>query len=334
MPTVSSRTRNLGTEHAFVVLAEVNQLIAQGRDIISFAIGQPDFVTPANIREAAKRAMDEGKTGYTASAGIPELRQAVAAYLSETRGVGYSADDITVANGAKPFIMYSILAVTDHGAGHEVLYPSPGFPIYESQITACGAVPVALPLLEREAFSFDLADLRAKLNANTRLLILNSPHNPTGRTLNRDELAAIAGVLADYPEAWVFSDEVYSRMMHDGEFVSIASLPSRQRHPGAVLFHLDHQHGLLRRLHHPVGRRGGPQRPAGRARAHDGKLHAPPQPDLRGPGLPAGHAHPAPRRRLLRVAQRHRAVRDDRRGQCRGAAQTLAARSRRGRAGG
>jgi aspartate/methionine/tyrosine aminotransferase len=228
MPTVSQRTRNLGTEHAFVVLAEVNQLIAQGRDIVSFSIGQPDFITPANIREAAKRAMDEGKTGYTASAGIPELRRAVADYLRTSRGLDYAPDDITVANGAKPFIMYTLLAVTDAGAGHEVLYPAPGFPIYESQIVACGAVPVALPLLEREAFSFDLAELKARLSPRTRLLILNSPHNPTGRTLNRDELAAIAQVLADYPECWVFSDEVYSRMVHDGDFASIAALPGMQ----------------------------------------------------------------------------------------------------------
>jgi aspartate/methionine/tyrosine aminotransferase len=225
MPTVSARTRSLGTEHAFVVLAEVNQLIAQGRDIVSFSIGQPDFITPANIREAAKQAMDAGKTGYTASAGIPELRQAVAQYLNETRGLDYSAEDITVSNGAKPFIQYAILSVTDAGAGHEVIYPTPGFPIYESQITACGAKAVALPLLEREAFAFDVADLKAKLNENTRLLILNSPHNPTGRTLNREELAAVAAVLADYPECWVFSDEVYSRMVHDGEFTSIAALP-------------------------------------------------------------------------------------------------------------
>jgi aspartate/methionine/tyrosine aminotransferase len=228
MPTVSQRTRQLGTEHAFVVLAEVNQLIAQGRDIISFSIGQPDFITPANIREAAKRAMDEGKTGYTASAGIPELRTAVADYLAETRGLRYGPDDITVAGGAKPFIMYTILAVTDHGAGHEVLYPAPGFPIYESQIIACGAVPVPLPLVEDQAFAFDLEDLKAKLSPQTRLLILNSPHNPTGRTLNREELAAIAEALADYPECWVFSDEVYSRMVHDGEFSSIASLPGMQ----------------------------------------------------------------------------------------------------------
>jgi aspartate/methionine/tyrosine aminotransferase len=124
--------------------------------------------------------------------------------------------------------MYAILAVTDHGAGQEVLYPAPGFPIYESQIGACGAVPVPLTLLEKEAFSFSLDELKRKISPRTRLLILNSPHNPTGRTLNRKELEAIAEVLHGYPECWVFSDEVYSRMVHDGAFCSIASLPGMQ----------------------------------------------------------------------------------------------------------
>lgn len=225
MPEVSARTRGLGTEHAFVVLTEVNRLIAEGRDIISFAIGQPDFPTPKNIREAAKRAIDQGKHGYTPSAGIPELRQAAADFLNRTRGLDYSADDITVANGVKPFIMYTILSVTDYGAGHEVLYPTPGFPIYESQIQANGAIPVGLPLVERAAFSFDVEVLKEKINPNTRLLILNSPHNPTGRTLTPNELAAISDVLRAYPNCWVFSDEVYSQMVHDGAFASIASMP-------------------------------------------------------------------------------------------------------------
>jgi aspartate/methionine/tyrosine aminotransferase len=215
----------LGTEHAFVVLAEVNKLIAEGRKIISFSIGQPDFVTPKNIREAAKRAMDAGHTGYTASAGIPELRKAVAEYLTRTRQVPVDAEHVVVGGGAKPFIQYAIQATTDYGAGHEVLYPAPGFPIYESQILACGAMPVALPLLEREAFSFDLDTLRQRLGPRSRLLILNSPHNPTGRTLTREEVEAIAEIVRPYPELWIFSDEVYSRMVHDGEFASIASAP-------------------------------------------------------------------------------------------------------------
>jgi len=225
MPTVSNRTQNLGTEHAFVVLAEVNALVAQGRNIVSFAIGQPDFVTPEYIMEAAKGAMDAGHTGYTASAGISELRQAIADNLSQTRGIGVDPDWITVANGAKPFIMYTIQSVTDFGAGHEVLYPTPCFPIYESQIDVCGAVGVALPLLEKEAFSFSLDTLRKSLNPRSRLLMLNSPHNPTGRMLSRQEMEAIAEIVAPYPDLWIFSDEVYSQMVHDEEFASIASVP-------------------------------------------------------------------------------------------------------------
>src|SRR5579863_3879830 len=225
MPFISNRTKGLGTEHAFVVLAEVNKLLAEKRPIISFAIGQPDFITPGNIRRAATRAMDEGKTGYTPSAGIPELRQAVADMFSRTRKIDVKADDVVVAGGAKPFIQCAIAAVTDAGAGHEVIYPAPGFPIYGSMAEAMGAVPVPLPLLEREAFNFDLGALKERLNPRSRLLILNSPHNPTGRTLNRKELEAIAELVRPYPDLWVFSDEVYSAMVHDGEFASIASLP-------------------------------------------------------------------------------------------------------------
>lgn len=225
MVSISKRTASLGTEHAFVVLAEVNDLIAQGKDIVSFAIGQPDFITPAHIRQAAKNAMDAGHTGYTPSAGIPELRTAVAGYLSRTRGIPVSAESVVVAAGAKPFIMYTLAAVTDHGEGHEVLYPTPGFPIYESQIQAMGAVGVPLPLLEREAFSFDPEALKKSLSPRSRLLILNSPHNPTGRMLSAEELQTIAEIVAPYPDLWIFSDEVYSQMVHGGKFASIASIP-------------------------------------------------------------------------------------------------------------
>jgi len=134
MPGISHRSSQLGTENAFVVLAEVNELQRQGKDILSFCIGMPDFPTPENIQQAGITAIQSGKHGYTPSAGIPELRQAAAKYLNQTRGLNYAADDIVVAAGAKPFIMYSILATTDYGEGHEVIYPNPGFPIYESQI--------------------------------------------------------------------------------------------------------------------------------------------------------------------------------------------------------
>src|SRR3989337_818814 len=155
MPDISRRARSLGTENAFVVLAEVNALARQGKDIISFCIGQPDFPAPDNVQEAAIRAIKGGKHGYTPSAGIDELREAAAKYLDGMRGgLPIRAEDVVVGAGAKPFIAYAILSTTDYGAGDEVIYPKPGFPIYESQIVAHGAVPVPLYLREARGFAF------------------------------------------------------------------------------------------------------------------------------------------------------------------------------------
>src|SRR3954452_10522406 len=195
-PQVSRRAASLGTENAFVVLAEVNALARQGKDIISFCIGQPDFPAPAHVQEAAIRAIKGGKHGYTPSAGIDELRQAAAGYLAGMRGgLPIRPEDVVVGAGAKPFIAYAILSTTDYGAGDEVIYPNPGFPIYESQILANGAVPVPIHLHEAKDFAFDLADLEKKLTAKTKLLILNYPHNPTGGCLSKDDLVKIAEVL-------------------------------------------------------------------------------------------------------------------------------------------
>ena len=228
MVEISARTLNLGTENAFVVLKEVNELLAKGRDIVNFCIGQPDFDTPDYIKQAAIEALENGKTGYTASAGIPELREAVAAYLSETRNIEVKPESVVIANGAKPFIGYTILSTTDHGRGDEVLYPNPGFPIYESLIKEYGAVPVPLPLLEGMGYAFDIDYMESKINDRTRLLILNSPHNPTGGVLSRETLEEISEVVKRYDNLWVFSDEPYSRMAEDGEFTSIASIPGMQ----------------------------------------------------------------------------------------------------------
>jgi len=225
---ISERTRSLGTENAFVVLKEVNELLSQGKDIVNFCIGQPDFDTPEYIKEGAIKAIKEGKTGYTPSPGIPELREAVAEYLCKTRNIDVKPESVVVANGAKPFIGYVILSVTDYGKGHEVLYPNPGFPIYESLISAYGAVPVPLPLIERKGYSFDIEYFKSKVNDKTRLLILNSPHNPTGGVLGKDTLKQVTDIIKEYENLWVFSDEVYSRMVHDGEFTSIASIPRMQ----------------------------------------------------------------------------------------------------------
>jgi len=228
MPAISRRTADLGTENAFVVLAEVNELARSGKDIISFCIGQPDFHTPANVRAAAVRAIEQGHHGYTPSAGIAELREAAARYLGERRGLRIAPEHVVVAAGAKPFIAYSILAATDYGAGDEVIYPNPGFPIYESQIRAHGAVPVPLPLREGRDFAFDPDELRARLTARTRLLILNSPQNPTGGILTHDDLAAVAAMLQEFPDVWVYADEIYGRLCYDTPFASIASMPGMQ----------------------------------------------------------------------------------------------------------
>jgi len=225
MPAVSRRANDLGTENAFVVLAEVSALQRQGKDIISFCIGQPDFHTPKNIRDAGIKAINEGKHGYTPSAGILELREAAANYLNRTRHIKVSADDIVVGAGAKPFIAYSILSVTDYGAGDEVVFPNPGFPIYESQIRAHGAVPVPIHLRESRNFSFDPAELEAKITPKTKLLILNSPQNPTGGIIPKKDMEAIAAIVRRHPQVWVFADEIYSQLCYDGEFVSLAQFP-------------------------------------------------------------------------------------------------------------
>ena len=225
MPNLSRRASALGTENAFVVLAEVNRLIREGKDLVSFCIGQPDFPTPTHIQDAAVDAVRGGKHGYTPSAGIDELRAAAARSMGALRGMDIAPDEVVVGAGAKPFIGYAIASVTDYGVGDEVIFPVPGFPIYESQVVANGAVPVGLPLRESRAFAFDPNELEARIGPKTRLLILNTPHNPTGGLLTRADLEAIAEVLRKHPQVWVYADEIYSKLVYDGDFVSIATLP-------------------------------------------------------------------------------------------------------------
>ena len=225
IPRLSRRAESLGTENAFVVLAEVNALARSGKDIISFCIGQPDFPTPDHVQNAAIAAIKSGKHGYTPSAGIDELRAAAAKDMAKRRGLVITPDDVVVGAGAKPFIAYTIASVTDYGVGDEVIYPVPGFPIYESQINANGAVPVPIFLREARDFAFDPAELEAKITPKTRLLILNTPQNPTGGILDRANLDAIAEILARHPQVWVFADEIYSRLVYDGRFDSLATRP-------------------------------------------------------------------------------------------------------------
>ncbi len=220
---ISKRSEILGTETAFEVLAEVNKLRREGKDVISFCIGQPDFDTPRHIKDAAIAAINEGKTGYTDSAGVMSVREAVAKYLSDTRKVEVKPEHVVIANGAKPFIGYAVACTTDHGAGDEVIYPNPGYPIYESQIIAKGAVPVPLPLSEEKGFSFDIDELERRITPNTKMLIINTPHNPTGGIISQDDLEEIA-LLAKKHDFWVYADEIYSRISYGGKFNSIASV--------------------------------------------------------------------------------------------------------------
>jgi aspartate/methionine/tyrosine aminotransferase len=228
VPPLSRRAESLGTENAFVVLAEVNALVRDGKDIVSFCIGQPDFPTPANVQDAAIDAIRAGKHGYTPSAGIDELRAAAAKDIGARRGITVNPEDVVVGAGAKPFIAYAIASVTDYGADDEVIYPVPGFPIYESQIAANGAVPVPIYLRESRDFAFDPAELEAKITAKTRLLILNTPHNPTGGMLQAADLDAIAEILRGHPQIWIYADEIYSRLAYSGAFDTLARRPGMQ----------------------------------------------------------------------------------------------------------
>ena len=210
----------LGTETAFEVLARAQQLAAQGHDIINLGIGQPDFRTPDHIVEAAKRALDEGRHGYTAAAGIPELRAAVAADLGSRHDVQVDPGSVLITPGAKPVMYFAILLLGEPGA--EILYPNPGFPIYESMIAYTGATPVPIELLESEGFSFDAEQVLAKVNERTRLIILNSPGNPTGGVVPQEQIERLLEGLEAYPEVVILSDEIYSRMLYgEREHVSL-----------------------------------------------------------------------------------------------------------------
>jgi aspartate aminotransferase len=212
----------LGTETAFSVLARARAMERAGRDVIHLEIGEPDFDTPAHITEAGIAALRAGETHYCPAAGIPELRETAAAELSRTRGVSIAPERVLVANGAKPFLFFTILATCE--PGDEVIYPDPGFPIYESAIDWVGATPVPLALREELGFSFALEDLQDRLSPRTKLVILNSPQNPTGGVTPAADLAVAAEMILRTP-AWVLTDEVYARLVYDDAFASIASVP-------------------------------------------------------------------------------------------------------------
>ena len=219
-PAIAGRALELGTEGAFAVLARARELERAGRDVVHLEIGEPDFPTPAHVSEAAFAAIRAGETGYCPAPGLPELREAAAPEIARTRGVAIAPERVIVANGAKPFLLFGVLATCE--PGDEVVYPDPGFPIYESAIRFAGATPVPLVLRERDEFAFSVDELAARVTDRTKLVILNSPQNPTGGVLARETLAAAADVLRDSP-AWVLSDEVYGRLLYEGEFASIAT---------------------------------------------------------------------------------------------------------------
>ncbi|UCC76371.1 MAG: pyridoxal phosphate-dependent aminotransferase [Anaerolineales bacterium] len=219
---LAERMSRLGTETAFEVLVRARALEAQGREVVHMEIGEPDFDTPSNIIEAACKALRSGYTHYGPSAGLPALREAIAAEVSKTRGISVDPDQVVVTPGGKPIMFFTIMALA--GPGDEVIYPNPGFPIYESVIAFVGAKPVPVRLAEEREFRFDIEELRSKVSPRTRLIILNSPHNPCGSMLSVDDLEAVAEI-ATKNDIMVLSDEIYIRLVYEGEFASITRFP-------------------------------------------------------------------------------------------------------------
>lgn len=212
----------LGTEGAFDVLVRARELEAQGKEVIHLEIGEPDFPTAPNIVDAAKRALDHGWTHYGPPAGFPELRQAVAEDVGRRRGIAVDPAEVVITPGAKPVMFYTILALA--GPGDEVLYPDPGFPIYSSMINFVGATPVPYATPEERGFGIDVTEILGKLSPHTRLMILNSPNNPTGGMISPPELETLVEALKDR-DVMVLSDEIYSRLIYGGEHVSPAAFP-------------------------------------------------------------------------------------------------------------
>src|SRR5207248_3440231 len=219
---LARRMARLGTETAFEVLVKAKALEAKGRDIIHLEIGEPDFDTPRNIIDAACDALHKGFTHYGPSAGLIELREVIAQYVSETRGVNVTSDEVVVVPGGKPIIFFSILALAEHG--DEVIYPNPGFPIYESMINYVGANAVPIRLREELDFRLDVDELADLINDRTRLIILNSPQNPTGGVLSKRDIEQIADAIGDR-NIFVLSDEIYSRLIFEGKHHSVIAEP-------------------------------------------------------------------------------------------------------------
>jgi aspartate/methionine/tyrosine aminotransferase len=222
MKPFADRLSRLGTETAFEVLARAKALEAQGKEIIHMEIGEPDFDTPGYIKQAAKDALDQGFTHYTPASGLMPVRQTIADYIAETRGIPVKADNVVVVPGGKPIMFYVIMALVN--PGDEVIYPNPGFPIYESMINFMEGVAVPLPLREEREFSFDVNEFKGLVTPKTKLIIINSPGNPCGGVMTKADVEAVAEMALKY-DCWVLSDEIYSRTMYEGEHFSITQLP-------------------------------------------------------------------------------------------------------------
>ena len=219
---IAERMTRIGIESAFEVLQRARALEAQGKKIVHLEIGQPDFPTPRHVIEAGQKALDEGWTGYGPTPGFPDFRDAIAEYISRSRGISVSGKNVMVVPGGKPIMFFTMMAVLE--PGDEVIYPNPSFPIYESMINFLGATPVPIPLVESRGFSFDLETFRQKLSPKTKMVVLNSPANPTGGMIPRDDLAKIAEMLRDR-DVLVLSDEIYSRICYGVEPSSITQFP-------------------------------------------------------------------------------------------------------------
>ena len=224
--TVAARMNDLGTESAFEVLARARALEAQGKEIIHLEIGEPDFETPRHIVEAGMQAISDGFTHYAPTAGLPELREAIARNSREVRGTDTDPANIVVTPGAKPIMFYVLLALAEPGV--EVIYPNPGFPIYESMIKFSGATPVAMQLMEETGYHPDIDALPGLITDKTRLMIINSPENPCGSALTKEELEKIAGIVMQHPGLYVMADEIYKDILYTGDHYSISSIPKMQ----------------------------------------------------------------------------------------------------------
>ena len=219
---IAQRMSRLGTESAFEVLAKARLLEAEGMDVIHLEIGEPDFNSPSNIVDAGKRALDEGYTNYSPSPGYPELRERIANEIRETRGVSVTGDNVVVTPGGKPIMFFLIMAVVD--PGDEVLYPNPGFPIYESMISFVGGVPVPMQLHESKDFNIDVDEIAGQITGRTKLMVINSPNNPCGSIIPREDLERLSELAREH-DIIVLSDEIYSKFLYEGEHHSVSTFP-------------------------------------------------------------------------------------------------------------